>query len=531
VLDLPRAGWVTLALALLLPLSFTSLPPLVDLPNHLARIHVLAASGSDPVLAAMFAPNWSFIPNLAMELVLVPLAHWLPLYDAGRLFVAIVLLVPVFGCVALHRAWWGGRDAWPWISALTAYNALLQIGLLNYVLGVGVALLGAAWTIRRVRSGPLACLLGALWGVACLLSHLVAFGLLLMVAGAGVLMRDRGTPRDMLGQLPLFAAMGGVPVLLLLLFGPEATGLGGLQLAEAANQVFGQGFLPYLKLRLKWLVSPFASPVGWLAVPTTLLVAAVVGLALIRRGLRLAPAAALAGGALALAFFLLPAWTSSNGLVFQRLALPLALVMIAGLRIALPLRPGRAALAAGALVLAAHSLSAAWMWHDQERLLRDVRAAIAPIEPGARVLAVRDGTAPWHVEPEESGAQRYLQSSITYTHLPGLVLIERNAFFPMVFAAEGRQPMVVTPAYAGLHQVDGHLPLTRELAMAERYPPPTGPCAYEPHQPVQCQARGWHKRFDYVLRLNAGATAMPETSRLRWISGDGFAALYRVIRD
>ncbi|MCB4825454.1 hypothetical protein [Roseicella aerolata] len=529
-LALPRLVWIAIALALTIPLLATSLPPLVDLPNHLARIHVLAGLATDPVLARMFEANWSLIPNLAMDLLLVPLVQWLPLYDAGRLFVAAAILVPVFGCVALHRAWWGGQDAWPWISALMAYNALLQIGLLNYVLDIGVALLGAAWTIREVRSGPLAWLLAALWGVACLLSHLVAFGLLVMVAGAGVLVRDRSSPSRLLGQVPLFAAMAGVPAALHLLFGPEGSGVGGLDLAEMIRQTFAHGLPTYLKTRVKWLVSPFASPVAWLALPTGLLFLAIIGLALLRRRLAVAPAAILAGGTLALAFFLLPAWTDNNGLVFQRLGVPLALVAVAGLRPSLPPRLAQATLTAGVLLLAGQGAATSWKWHDQERLLRDMRAAIAPIEPGARVLAVRDGTSPWHVEPQEGGAQRMLFGSIAYTHLPAVVLIERNAFFPMIFAAKGRQPLAVAPAYASLHQVDGHLSLTPELVEAEHYPPATEPCAYDPHQPVQCKARAWPIRYDYVLRLNAGATAMPDHPRLRHVAGEGFAQLYRVIR-
>jgi len=528
---MPLAGWVGVALALLLPLLATSLPPLVDLPNHLARIRVMSEIDSDPVLARMFVLSWSLIPNLAMDLVLVPLARWLPIYDAGRLFVALVLLMPVFGCVALHRAWWGGHDAWPWISALAAHNALLQIGLLNYVLGVGIALLGAAWVTRRPRTGPMACAVAVLWGLTCLLSHLVAFALLLLLAGAAVLLRDGAEPRRLLAQVPLMATMAGVPAVLYLLFGPPGPGLGSLSIFDLLGRTFEGGLTAYLQARLKWLMFTFTSPVAWLAAPTILLVLGVIGHALLRRGLSATPAGLLAGGALALAFFLLPAWTESNGLVFQRFALPLTLVMIASLRPMLPVRLGQAALAAGALLLAGHSAAAAWKWHDQERLLGDMQAAIAPIEPGARVLAVRDGSSALNVDPEEGGAQRSLFKSIAYTHLPALVLIERHAFFPMVFAAEGRQPMAVTPAYAGLHQVDGHLPLTQELAEAEHYPPVEGSCTYDPHQPVQCQARSWSGRYDYVLRLNAGATEMPYKERLRHVSGDGFAVLYRVIHE
>jgi hypothetical protein len=45
---------------------------------------------------------------------------------------------------------------------------------------------------------------------------------------------------------------------------------------------------------------------------------------------------------------------------------------------------------------------------------------------------------------------------------------------------------------------------------------------------VQCQARSWAERYDYVLRLNAGMMEMPYEERLRRVAGGGFAVLYRV---
>ena len=53
---------------LLAPLTLVDMPPLMDYPNHLARMYALAFSGQDPVLARFFAPHWAIIPNLALDL-------------------------------------------------------------------------------------------------------------------------------------------------------------------------------------------------------------------------------------------------------------------------------------------------------------------------------------------------------------------------------------------------------------------------------------------------------------------------------
>ena len=79
-------------------------PPLLDYPNHLARAVVLAADGNDPVLARMYAARWGIIPNLATDLLLPPLLQVLPVHVAGRIVVALVMLLPVIGIVAYSRA-------------------------------------------------------------------------------------------------------------------------------------------------------------------------------------------------------------------------------------------------------------------------------------------------------------------------------------------------------------------------------------------------------------------------------------------
>ena len=63
---LRRAAAVTgLCVALLLPLLVVDVPPLLDYPNHLARLFVLASLPHDPVLVRFYATHWSVIPNLA----------------------------------------------------------------------------------------------------------------------------------------------------------------------------------------------------------------------------------------------------------------------------------------------------------------------------------------------------------------------------------------------------------------------------------------------------------------------------------
>src|SRR5262249_53570918 len=68
----------SIGLVLLAPLFISTIPPVKDYPNHLARLYVLAEGSEDPELSAIYGPNWAIIPNLAVELIGMPLIRVLP---------------------------------------------------------------------------------------------------------------------------------------------------------------------------------------------------------------------------------------------------------------------------------------------------------------------------------------------------------------------------------------------------------------------------------------------------------------------
>ena len=151
----PRPWWATLAAAvalLLLPLLITDVPPILDYPNHLARLVLLHAGPDDPVLGRFFEPAWSILPNLASDVIVPPLLGLLPPHVAGRVMLGGILLLNLAGVVALHRALFGRRSYWPLASVLMAYNSTFLLGFLNWQIGSGLAMLAAAgWITWRER--------------------------------------------------------------------------------------------------------------------------------------------------------------------------------------------------------------------------------------------------------------------------------------------------------------------------------------------------------------------------------------------
>ena len=136
--------WLTAGLAvvlLLLPFLLVEVPPVQDYPNHLARLYVLADGGRDPILAAMYEPRWSILPNLAIDIIGPPLHPASP-PSCRRQDRACRqrLLFPLIGVVVYARAAFGAWSAWSLASALVAYNAIFVLGFMNFLFSLGIAL-------------------------------------------------------------------------------------------------------------------------------------------------------------------------------------------------------------------------------------------------------------------------------------------------------------------------------------------------------------------------------------------------------
>lgn len=86
-------GYLRAAAKVLYPVFSVTIPPLVDSPNHLARIHILKNFDTDPALQANDAIEWAVRPNLGIDLVLPSLSGAIGTYAAGRVFIAATLLL------------------------------------------------------------------------------------------------------------------------------------------------------------------------------------------------------------------------------------------------------------------------------------------------------------------------------------------------------------------------------------------------------------------------------------------------------
>src|SRR5512138_1779442 len=146
--DLPQVPEPVSTLAKVVPsvvaLAIAALPfvfPLGiarDYPNHLARVFIEHRLGSDPLLARNYALEWFVVPDLAMDLLALPLAGWLSPYVVGSLFNAATFLLLFTAALALARR--GSGEAcgiWPLLAATVLFNEAFRWGFMNFLFACG----------------------------------------------------------------------------------------------------------------------------------------------------------------------------------------------------------------------------------------------------------------------------------------------------------------------------------------------------------------------------------------------------------
>ncbi len=159
--------------AILIPIWMVDYPGMVDYPNHLTRCYIIAHYYENPVWQQRYFLVYDPIPNLAIDLVVVPLLHFFPLLVCGKLFLSLAATLYVVGCSAVGRAATGKPNWLALVCAFTFYNSQLLFGFVNFVFGIGVFLCAFAFWLR-VRSAmtPLRFFLCCMFSVAAFFSHL-----------------------------------------------------------------------------------------------------------------------------------------------------------------------------------------------------------------------------------------------------------------------------------------------------------------------------------------------------------------------
>ncbi len=522
---MPRPGMVIALLAAflavaLIPLFTCSPLPLADYPNHLARMYIIASLRHSPLLQRYYEIHWQLIPNLALDLIVPPLARFMPVESAMLVFTGLTLVLLVTGCFAVHRVLFGRVSYAPFGAFLLLYNRQLLWGMLNYLFAVGLALLTfALWVALRRRPLLIRCGIFVILALMVFVSHLAGFGVLGVLIGgyevhSFLQEKDNHALRKHLGAA---AVALGLPVLLFGLFSPTRN--------RAAPGLEGWGF----KSRVFGLLEVFHNYILALDVLTFLIVVAAIGLGLLLHKARLHSRMLLPIVTLALVYFIIPSRLFGTYYADRRLIPALFLILACSLEWNVRREYFIAVIALLFLIRTAVVIK---NWSAADAIYSGNLEIIDQIPRGAKVAtAVGMLDSPALLNPPIG-------------HLPAMAVVRRDVLINSVYAGYGYETLRFKPEYniglaphlyyvdvcnaigVELHQssVLDRIKRAANLCAANAETQATLITALNPFELIPLAD------FDYLLLVNKRYFRYPMPRMLRPIYSAGDTFLYRVVR-
>jgi hypothetical protein len=503
--------WYSAALALVVslavPFFLIDLPPVLDYPNHLARYFVLAHP-DDPLLSQMYAPRWGILPNLGMDVIGAILLRVTDPHAGGRLMLALSLFAPIAGVVAYSRVAFGRFTYWPLASGLAAWNAIFFLGFMNFLLSVGLAFGAAALWMALDRCGKRlsAVVSGAVVVAVIFFCHIFGVLFAALLIGSYELARRVDLKRD--GALTLGEGLRTCGRVVLVL-SPAAA----LYLASPLSGDSTPGTWDGLQ-KVFVTFAPFTVySTGLTVVTGTIFFSFLV---LVWRHAAFARGVPVALAALGLVFVVAPSTIKGGTFVDGRLALMFVLLIFAGMQPRVTRRQGVLFGLVLATLIAGRTGYVAASWIDHRRDVANVRAAIADVKPGSRVMVARGH--PGYKTAGVSPPERALPGMYRLDgNLGALLVIERRAFWPLTFADPSQQPLAVKPPYDRTAHPLAE-PVDWPLLFQDRFSAADLEAArYLPD---------WRRNFDDVLLIDP-PVPLQAPRGLSLVTANDYAVLYR----
>ncbi len=499
------AGLAAIASA---PVLLMRYPDLEDYLHHLSRMAILGRHAGG-ALARFYTIDWRLLPNLAMDLIVPPLTILMPVQDAGRLFIALSVLLMTSGTIALHAALHRRLSWWPFVVFLVVWSCVFLYGVVNYLFTLGLSLWAlAAWVDWRERPTWFRLPVFAAIAFALFTCHLFAFGIYALgVAGFELARTDwSARARDALvGPWLVAGSQFVLPAALFLLQSPTS---GYADAFRYPTDLLHQKLRGFHHLFLNYHL--------WFDRLTFVVVAGAFGLGLLTRRLRIHPCMRWTLALLFVTYLLMPETFFGTGLADYRLPVGFTLILIA----ATEPRPGtfrHAKLVAAALLalflVRIGLLAERWLAFDG--IDRSFQEAIRGLPDGSTMVTVATRMPDYNYE--------YHAPHLLY--LSAIAIIEKSFFDPSfaIFADPGKQPVQLKPEYQHLvDELDARLePLTDTRRWAHTPP-------MDLLLPPGDDGRPLLQRFDYALVLYADHGANPAPAHLRLLFASPRFQLYKI---
>jgi hypothetical protein len=505
------------------PILSVAYPPVLDYPNHLARIWLLSGKVDNAPLSTMYAANWSQAStNIAVDFLAASLARVMPIGLVNMLLLLAMFLGPPVAAILLNRAICRNWHVWQIATLFLAWSTTAIAGFLNFQIGLATALTCAAclpWILARRPQMLFPAYLAS--AVVLLLIH--PFALFFYAAlGSGLLLGDRPVlPRsapDLAAQARKVAVLALaciLPLAALFLFAPTPPGVHANGASTILWPALSKMFDP---LRIaKALASPILTYDAWADVLLFLPLAACLAWAVRSGRVRFHGGLLIAAAILAMLACLAPEEIGDASWIQRRLPPMAALTLAAAI---MPLKGERRRRGIiMAAVIAIMLLRIAWVekiWIERQPDFAGLSNAVKGIERGAAVMVVRqDWTDTRGFPAGRLMAGNPGLSVETGRHLIAPFAVQRGFFIPTLFTVPGQQPLHVRPEWRSRSVYISAIPYASHLGF---------------NDPKDPYVRHWRRDFDYLLVINADMGRLPPAvvQYVTPVSEPGFARLYRI---
>ncbi|HEY0044697.1 MAG TPA: hypothetical protein VGB62_09125 [Allosphingosinicella sp.] len=216
-----RSTALALVLLTAIPLLWPNVPPLVDLPGHMARYRVQLEIAHSPALQHFYYFDWALIGNLGVDLLVIPLSKLFGLEGAVKLIVLSIPVMTVAGFLWVAREVHGRVPPTAYFAVPLAYNFPFHFGFVNFGLSMAFAFLAFGLWLRLARLGrlKLRAILFIPISVLVWVTHTFGWGTLGVMAFSAELVRQLDLKRPLI-QTPFragFHAAAIAPPILLML--------------------------------------------------------------------------------------------------------------------------------------------------------------------------------------------------------------------------------------------------------------------------------------------------------------------------
>ncbi|WFU06550.1 hypothetical protein QA648_22540 (plasmid) [Rhizobium sp. CB3171] len=496
-------------------------PPLLDYPNHYARMWLLAGGITEQPFQQIYAIDWSrTFTNAGIDLLAYYLGPLIGVSFLARILLFLAIVSPPLGAIALHRRLFQGAFYWQVAILYFAWCATLIGGFINFQIGLGMALFFAT-VDHALQPGSQTALL--LWRIAAglllTIMHIFSLGFYIaLLCGLELSSTlEPLAPRNIV-RLCVRLAIGilacVLPAVCLFIYAPV--------LPNSGDAGFGAIWNNSPTLILANLMSAMWTYVSMVDALFLIPLVLICTNALRTRRLRLHCGLGVTVVGLVILSCVSPLHIMGTGWISWRFPIMAALGAMAMI-CPLPQLPRREALMLVAVLSCVVFGRTVWVgfnWWCGQADVANIRAVLAAIPKGSAILPVAH--EPRDI-PTGTAHRHFAWNENTFRHLPTLAVPFAHSFVPTLFTAKGKQPLAVLPPWTNIAVPEGNLLSVSVLDC---------PDLVESFSAFTPYLIDWRRRFDFVLVVNADLPDRYSGDRvpagLKVVSDTPFAKLYAI---